>query len=186
MPLVALYVKHLNGSNQQVAAVVLTAQTVMIPVALITGWLCERWGRKPIFAIGFLVLPLRIFLYTLAHDPQALVALQALDGVGAGVYGVAVVAMCADLTRGKGHFNALSGLIATALAVGGVVGPLGSGLLVEHLGFIVAFDTFALIAMIAACLFVFWMPETRAEVESQPMTRSFVQPVPAMKVAHER
>ena len=99
----------------------------MVPVALITGWLCERWGRKPIFAIGFLVLPLRIFLYTLARDPRTLVALQALDGIGAGIYGVAIVAICADLTRGKGHFNALSGLIATALSVGGVVGPLCSG-----------------------------------------------------------
>jgi MFS family permease len=162
MPLVALYVKHLGGSNQQVAAVVLTAQMVMIPVALLTGWLCDRCGRKPIFAIGFLVLPLRIFLYTLAHDPRTLIVLQALDGVGAGIYGVAIVAICADLTRGKGHFNALSGLIATALSLGGVVGPLCSGLLVEHLGFILAFDAFAVIAMIAAALFVFMMPETRA------------------------
>src|SRR5439155_22460942 len=59
MPLVALYVKHLQGSHQQVAAVVLVAQTVMIPVALATGWLCDRWGRKSIFAIGFVILPLR-------------------------------------------------------------------------------------------------------------------------------
>lgn len=185
MPLVALYVKYLNGSDRQVAAVVFTAQTVMIPVALLTGWLCERWGRKPIFAIGFVVLPLRIFLYTLTRDPRTLVILQTLDGIGAGVYGVAVVAMCADLTRGKGRFNALSGLIPMALAVGGFVGPLGSGLLVEHLGFVVAFDTFAVIAMIAACLFVFWMPETRTDVEPQPMTPGFVRPMPTRKAAHE-
>ena len=57
--------------------------------------------------------------------------------------------------RGKGHFNALSGLIATALAVGGVVGPLGSSILVEHLGFVVVFDIFAFVAMIAALLFLF-------------------------------
>jgi MFS family permease len=161
MPLVALYVKHLKGTDQQVAEVVLTAQVVMIPVALSAGWLCERWGRKPVFAIGLLVLPLRIFLYTLAHDPQTLVLLQTLDGVGAGIYGVLIVAMCADLTRGKGHFNALSGLIATALAAGGVVGPLVAGILVEHLGFVVALDAFALIAIIAASLFLFSMPETR-------------------------
>ncbi len=36
-----------------------------------------------------------------------LVALQALDGIGAGIYGVVIVAMCADLTKGKGRFNAL-------------------------------------------------------------------------------
>jgi MFS family permease len=166
MPLVALYVKHLEGSDRQVAAVVLVAQAVMIPVALLTGWLCERWGRKSVFAIGFVVLPLRIFLYSLTTDPNVLIALQALDGIGAGIYGVVVVAMCADLTRGKGGFNALSGLIATALAVGGVIGPLGSGFLVQNLGFAVAFDVFAGIAAIAAGLFVFFMPETRPEVQA--------------------
>ena len=96
-----LYIKHLEGSDRQVAAVVLVAQTVMVPVALLTGWLCDRWGRKPIFAIGFIALPLRIFLYSLTSDPKVLVVLQALDGIGAGIYGVAVVAVCADLTRGK-------------------------------------------------------------------------------------
>jgi len=180
MPLVALYVKHLRGSDVQVAAVVLVAQAVMIPIALLAGWLCDRWGRKPVFAIGFAALPLRIFLYTLAGKPSTLVALQALDGIGAGIYGVAVVAMCADLTRGKGRFNALSGLIATALAIGGVVGPLGSGLLVEHLGFVAAFNAFAIVAALAAALFIFFMPETNprgvvaalpARIEIEPERR---------------
>ena len=163
MPLVALYVKHLHGSDSQVAAVVLVAQTVMIPVALLTGWLCGRWGRKPIFAVGFVALPLRIFLYSLTTNPSMLIALQALDGIGAGIYGVAIVAMCADLTRGKGGFNALSGLIATALSVGGVIGPIGSGFLIQHLGFNMAFYVFAGIAAVAALLFVVFMPETRPD-----------------------
>ena len=161
MPLVALYVKHLKGSDIQVAAVVLVAQAVMIPVALLTGWLCDRWGRKPVFAVGFCVLPLRIFLYSLAGSPGMLIALQTLDGIGAGIYGVAVVTMCADLTRGKGGFNTLSGLIATALCLGGVLGPLGSGELVQYLGFQTAFYVFAGISAVAAALFVFFMPETR-------------------------
>jgi MFS family permease len=161
MPLVGLYIAKLGGTDRQVAAVVLVAQTVMIPVALATGWLCDRWGRKPVFAIGFLVLPLRIFLYSLTKDPWMLVALQSLDGIGAGIYGVAVVATCADLTRGKGRFNALLGLIATALSIGGVIGPLSAGFLVQHLGFSVAFYVFAAIAALGAVLFVGWMPETR-------------------------
>jgi MFS family permease len=89
-----------------------------------------------------------------------LIALQALDGIGAGVYGVVIVALCADLTRGKGRFNALQGLIATALSLGGVLGPLGAGFLVEHLGFAVAFDVFAAVAALAAALFIVFMPET--------------------------
>jgi predicted MFS family arabinose efflux permease len=161
MPLVALYVKNLHGSDSQVAAVVLVAQTVMIPVALLTGWLCGRWGRKPIFVVGFVALPLRIFFYSLTTNPNMLIALQALDGIGAGIYGVAIVAMCADLTRGKGGFNALSGLIATALSVGGVIGPIGSGFLVQHLGFKMAFYAFAGVAAVAALLFIVFMPETK-------------------------
>jgi MFS family permease len=161
MPLVGLYIAKLGGTDRQVAAVVLVAQTVMIPVALASGWLCDRWGRKPIFAIGFLVLPLRIFLYSLTTNPSALIALQSLDGIGAGIYGVAIVAMCADLTRGRGRFNALLGLIATALSVGGVIGPVLAGFLVQHLGFALAFNTFAVIAALAAVLFIGWMPETR-------------------------
>lgn len=161
MPLVGLYIAKLGGSDVQVAAVVLTAQTVMIPVALLTGWLCDHWGPKKAFAIGFIALPVRIFLYSLTSDPWMLVALQTLDGIGAGVYGVAVVAMCADLTRGKGRFNALQGLIATAQSLGGVIGPLGAGFLVQQLGFNVAFYVFAAIAAVGAGLFLLAMPETR-------------------------
>jgi len=161
MPLVGMYVARLGGSNQQVAAVVLVAQTVMIPVALLSGWLADRWGRKPVFVVGFLVLPMRIFLYSLTTDSWVLVALQALDGIGAGIYGVVIVAMCADLTSGRGRFNALQGLIATALSIGGVIGPLLAGFLVQHLGFAMAFDVFAAVAAAAAVLFIGWMPETR-------------------------
>lgn len=160
MPLVALQVKSLHGSDRAVAMVVLVAQVVMIPVALLAGWSCTRWGRKPTFAIGFLALPVRIFLYSLAHTPGTLLALQALDGIGAGIYGVAIVAVCADLTEGKGAFNALMGLIATAQAAGGVLGPLASGVLVQRLGFRAAYEVLAAIAVAALVAFLLGVPET--------------------------
>ena len=160
MPFLGAYITKLGGSNVQVAAVVLVAQAIMIPVALASGWLCDRWGRKWVFGIGFVALPLRIFLYSLTQNPWGLVALQTLDGIGAGVYGVVIVAICADLTKGKGGFNALSGMIATALAVGGVIGPLGAGFLADNLGYNNFFYVFAGIAAVAATLFLTLMPET--------------------------
>jgi len=162
MPLVGTYIARLGGTNTQVACVVLTAQAVMIPVAWLAGRLGERWGRKPVFAIGFLVLPVRILLYSLTSSPWMLVALQTLDGIGAGIYGVIIVAMCADLTRGTGRFNALQGLIATALSAGGVVGPVLAGFVVQYLGFTWAFYLFAAIAALAAVVFVLFMPETKS------------------------
>jgi MFS family permease len=161
MPLVGQYIARLGGTDTQVGAVVLVAQTVMIPVAVLAGWACHRWGRKPVFLIGFLALPIRILLYSFTQEPWVLVALQALDGIGAGIYGVVIAVMCADLTREKGGFNALQGLLATALAVGGVLGPLVAGPIVQHLGFGVAFRSFAAVAAAAALVFLLLMPETR-------------------------
>ena len=160
MPLVGQKITHVEGSDDLVAAVVLVAQSVMIPVSLLAGSLGQRFGRKPILAVGFIVLPIRIFLYTLTDDPAELVALQALDGIGAGIFGVTAVAVCGDLTHKRGHFNALVGVLGTAGGLGGVVGPLVSGLIVHHFGFSHAFYTFAAIAVVAAVLLVGWLPET--------------------------
>lgn len=163
LPAVALYVKQLGGSNSLMTATVLTAQSVMVPVSLLAGVLANRWGRKPVMAIAFWALPLRILSYTLVHRPMALVALQALDGIGAGIYGVAIVAMAADLTKGKGGFNTLMGLFATALAVGGVLGPLLTGVLIQHLGFVTMFVVFVGLGAAGAIWFQWMVPETTPE-----------------------
>lgn len=167
MPLVAQDVKEMGGSDRQVAYVVLVAQAVMIPVAWLAGWLVDRWGRKPVFAIGFVALPVRIALYAIARTPEQLIWIQTLDGIGAGIYGVVIVSMVADLTHAKGGFNALSGLIATALSIGGVVGPLATGAITQTLGYSVAFGVFACIAAVAAALFLVFVPETQNAPQPQ-------------------
>jgi predicted MFS family arabinose efflux permease len=65
------------------------------------GW----WGRKPLLLLAFGVLPIRGILYTLTVNCDALIAIQILDGVGAGISGVVSVLVIADLTKGSGSFN---------------------------------------------------------------------------------
>ena len=162
LPAVGLYVKQLGGSDRMMTATVLTAQCVMVPVALLSGSLCDLWGRKPVLAIAFWALPLRILSYSFAQTPAAIVWLQTLDGIGAGIYGVAIVALAADLTRGKGWFNTLTGLFATAVAIGGFAGPLITGVLLQHLGFKSTFYCFAGLALLGAGFFTILVPETAA------------------------
>lgn len=162
LPITALYVKQLGGSDSLMTATVLTAQLVMVPVALLAGRYGERWGRKPVLAIAFWILPLRILSYLLARDPKAVIWLQGLDGIGAGIYGVIVISLAADLTRGRGRFNTLAGMFATAVAVGGVAGPIISGFVLEHGGFKVTFMLFAALAVAGATVFTLLVPETRS------------------------
>jgi MFS family permease len=174
LPTVALYVKKLGGSDNLMTATVLTAQLVMVPVALCAGRWCESWGRKPVMAIAFWVLPLRILTYSFATTPSAVVWLQALDGIGAGIYGVAVVAISADLTKGKGGFNTLIGLFATAVAVGGVAGPVLSGALVQRLGFRLTFFAFTALAAVGAAVFTILVPETAPRTQEEIQTARIV------------
>ncbi len=167
LPVTALYIKQLGGSSELTIFTVLSAQLVMVPVAWVTGRLCDSWGRKAVMAVAFWVLPFRIFSYTFAHNQHMVVFLQALDGIGAGIYGVAIVAFAADLTRGKGQFNSLLGIFATAQAIGGVVGPIVSGLVLQHFGFNFTFMAFATLALFAAAVFQVLIPETQSTGESK-------------------
>jgi MFS family permease len=53
-------------ATAMMSSCIIAAQMVMLPVALFAGRMADRWGRKPVLLIGFAVLPLRAFLYTLS------------------------------------------------------------------------------------------------------------------------
>ena len=76
--------------------------------------------------------------------------------------GVAVPSCSADLTRGKGSFNTLMGLFATALAIGGVAGPSLSGVLVHASRLPPDLLRFRRDGCLGAEIFTIFVPQTRA------------------------
>lgn len=143
------------------AACVVIAQLVMIPAALIVGAKADDWGRKPLFLAGFLILTLRGALYPVSDDPYWLVGVQALDGVGAGIFGALFPVVVADLTRGTGRFNVSQGAIATALGLGAALSATFAGLIVVMAGYSAAFLALAAIAGFGLLIYAAFMPETR-------------------------
>jgi len=144
------------------SACIVAAQIVMVPMAALVGRRADAWGRKPLFLAAFAILPLRGFLYTLSDDRYWLVAVQTLDGVGAGLYGALFVLVVADLTRGTGHFNLAQGAVITAQGIGAAVSTTLAGLVVVHAGYSAAFLTLGAIAAGGFLLYLFGMPETLA------------------------
>jgi hypothetical protein len=74
---------------------------IVMPLALLLACLAIRRGigRKKIFLVAFLTLPIRGFLFTLTDSPYGVVAIQLLDGVAAGIFGVISIIIAADLMR---------------------------------------------------------------------------------------
>ena len=62
-----------DGAPVLMSACIIAAQVVMVPVALAASRLAASWGRKPVFLIGFGVLPVRGLLYCLSVNPDYLV-----------------------------------------------------------------------------------------------------------------
>ncbi|MDP9901335.1 MFS transporter [Variovorax ginsengisoli] len=140
---------------------VIVTQLVTIPIGLAVGRWAPKLPRKPIFLVGFAVLPVRGLLYLLADSPASLLALQVLDGIGAGVFGVMLTLMLSDLTRGSGHFNFALGIGAACVGLGGALSNLVAGTVAQSSGYDTAFLMLSGVAALALALFALGMPETR-------------------------
>ncbi|MEH2373105.1 MFS transporter [Nostoc sp.] len=120
------------------SACIIVAQLVMIPVSNLAGRFANA-ARKPIFVLGFAVLPIRGVLYTLSDNPYFLVSVPILDGIGAGIFGVLSVLMVADLTKGTGRFNVTQGILNTAIGIGAGLSNVLAGFVVKSAGYNVGF-----------------------------------------------
>jgi MFS family permease len=152
---------HGRSSMMFMSACVVTTQFVIMLIAAWSGRKAGSWGRKPLLLIAFGVLPIRAVLYTLTSNTVALVAIQILDGVGAGIFGVVSVLVIADLTQGSGRFNFTLGAISTAVGIGAALSQTIAGTIVHHFSFDAGFLFLAAIAATAFTILYFFMPETR-------------------------
>ncbi len=143
------------------SACVVTTQFVVTLIASWSGREAGTWGRKPLLLIAFSVLPIRGLLYTLTSSSALLVAIQIMDGVGAGIFGVVSVLVIADLTRGTGRFNLTLGAITTTVGIGAALSQVIAGSIVHHIGFRAGFLFLSGVALSALVILYFFMPETQ-------------------------
>ena len=105
-----LAVAHPGSDTIALSACIIAAQLVMVGVAWAVGRASARGvGRKTIFLLALAVLPVRGVLFSFTSSPYAVVAIQLLDGVAAGIFGVVSVLIASDLMRGTGRFNLAQG-----------------------------------------------------------------------------
>ena len=142
------------------AACIVAAQLVMVPVAIVVGRNTERWGTKPTFLVAFGFLAARGALYTVSNDPWWLVGVQALDGIGAGIFGALFPVIVADLTKGSGRFNVSQGVVSAVFGLGAALSATLAGAIIVWAGYSASFLTLAGIAAAGFVLYLVAMPET--------------------------
>jgi MFS family permease len=152
---------HPGSDTAALSACIIAAQLVMVGVAAMVGKAMQRGiGRKKIFLVALAVLPVRGLLFSFTTSPLGVVAIQLLDGVAAGIFGVIAIVIAADLMRGTGRFNLAQGLTALAVGLGAGLSNLVAGFIVQNYGYPVGFLSLAAIAVCALVFFALLMPET--------------------------
>ena len=142
------------------ATYVIVAQLTMIPVALWAGSLCDKRGRRHLLLFACLALVARAVMSALITSPAWLIPAEVLDGVGAGLLGVAVPVLVTDLTWGSGRTQTALGTINGLQGIGGALSGVFGGLLVRWLGWTWALTALAIPAGAALAL-ALWLEETR-------------------------
>jgi MFS family permease len=143
------------------ALCIVTAQMVMVPMAILAGRKADAWGRKPLFMAGFAVLPVRGLLFALADDPYSMVAIQVLDGVGAGIFGALFYIVVSDFTRGSGRYNLALGAAGASWGLGAALSNGVAGMIVNGFGFAAAFLFLGACAFAAFVILLMAVPESR-------------------------
>jgi MFS family permease len=161
LPMAGQYIVSVNKVDASIymAACIVMAQLIMVPVAAYCGKKSTS-GRKWLMIICFAILPLRGFLFTLSAAPFYVTAVQVLDGISAGIFGVVNILIIADLTKGSGHFNFINGIVITAVGIGAACSNVVAGYIANAFSFQTAFLFLAAVAAVALLIYIFFMKET--------------------------
>ena len=158
---------HANPSGFT-ALTIIVAQLVMIPMALLAGRHAQRSGYWLLVKAALLSLPLRGLVAATWDSDWALIPVQVLDGVGAGLLGVALPGLVAQTLRGTGHVNAGLGAVMTLQGLGAAASPALAGWIAQRFGFDAAFLSLGGIAVLALALCWFGAPSEHRAARLQP------------------
>ena len=120
--------------------------------------LAEVRGYSPLFIAALVALPIRGLIAWSFTEPGALIPVQILDGVGAGLLGVALPGLVARVLAGTGHVNAGLGAVMTVQGIGAAFSTTIAGFAADRWSYGAAF---LILGAIALAGLAFWLLNAR-------------------------
>lgn len=161
VPVIALYARSFGVLQSAIGLAIAIYGLARFLVAVPTGQLADRFGRRATLVLGGLVTAVGNIMCAYAPNFPALVAARFVAGAGAAMILVSGVIVLADITTPahRGRTMAIYQGVFT-FAVG--VGPLPGGWLAERFGLHAPFLVYAVAGLLAAAVAWLQIPETRA------------------------
>lgn len=149
--------------SAQLAGVALAAFAAgNVAVVLTLAKRSDQWGRKPPIVIGMIIAAAATGSLGLAPSPWVLLVLSLVAGAGTGLIVPAQQAAIADIVGEGRNGGSVVSTFQMTQDLGGIVGPLLAGLIVDQLGYVWAFALTGVIMMVGAMAWTA-APETLPE-----------------------
>jgi MFS family permease len=118
--------REYGWSDQQMGALTTAMFVTYMLVAPMTGWLGDRFSRKPVIVAGAILWSLATLSTAWVHDYWSMYLRHALVGVGEASFGIFAPAVLADFYPERDRNRILS-IFYTAIPVGAALGYVAGG-----------------------------------------------------------
>ncbi|HEX6034391.1 MAG TPA: MFS transporter [Anaerolineales bacterium] len=158
MPLLPFYIENFGVGGTELGWLMSTYSLMQLICAPIWGILSDRYGRKPILAIGVLGYAITLFLFGLAKSFAMLFLARSLSGILSSATMPTAMSYIGENTEQKGKSKGM-GQLGAMVGLGIILGPLMGGLLSTD-SLSLPFFIGSALAFLALLLVIFLLPES--------------------------
>lgn len=159
MPLLPFYIERFGVGGRELGWLMSTYSLMQLIFAPIWGMVSDRYGRKPILAIGVLGYTITLFLFGLAQSFTMLFLARMLSGILSSATQPTAMAYIGESTDQKEKSKGM-GQLGAMVGLGVILGPLMGGLLSTN-SLSLPFFIGSGLAFIALLLVIFLLPESK-------------------------
>ncbi|HXS60818.1 MAG TPA: MFS transporter [Candidatus Sulfopaludibacter sp.] len=148
--------------SYNVAPWILTAYLVVAVVMTpIMGRLSDLYGRKRVLLIGLIIYAIGTFAAGFATNIYFMLIARAVEGVGIGIFPVAVAIVRNQSSEEKLAFN--QGIITSMFATGAVIGLAAGGMIIHYFGWRSTFFTIMPLVILLIILVIRFIHDSNSE-----------------------
>lgn len=157
--------QELRATQSELQWIIDSYAIVLAALLLPAGALGDRFGRKRMMLVGWAIFVVATALTAATNDIGSLIALRAVSGAGAALVFPGTLSTITNVIPSERRTQAIAAWTVSA-SLGGTIGSVGAGALIEAFWFGSIFLVTALIGAAIAVMTAAFVPETSDPSES--------------------